>query len=435
MFTTIKIDPIGDPTPDGDCNLTLGSTGCNVTFTMHFNLTIDFYVCLDASMATQVTADTCPEYATTFVGSQTSERSAQFTQYISTWDITKALDSALLASLWDGFKADFVNCSKGSLSGCAWAATWFVPPSKVVDALRLLAAFNDALRSGVGIADAVDAIRAAKTLDPQVLAEIQGDADVVEAAFEACDLNSFPGSTRVLLADGSYRAIGSVRIGDRLLATDPATGASQAEPVTAAFTHETRQLVDVVLDGGGQLTTTEGHRIFVVKRGWTLASELRLGDLTQAADGSTHAIIGLSVRAGLAPRTVFDVTVANLHTFYVRTVGTHPPGPAGPQLHQPGHGRSGVPGRRPHPQRTRQRDCAKGCRAGRDEAVSPQRSVRRRPTRPAGGGLRAYQLSPDERQSEALQRVAAESWHQECPLHYQGPVRRKEFPGYDISRR
>ncbi|MFF3518185.1 polymorphic toxin-type HINT domain-containing protein [Streptomyces sp. NPDC002573] len=231
-----------------------------------------------------------------------------------------ALDVTL--DLWKGIfnsiKGDFTGCyhkitgdGDGTLGDCAWAATW-LPLGKVAGAIRSMDA---ALRSGEGVADALKAL---KTLDvdAETLADIERQVDVYEEARTACKVNSFPGTTEVVLADGSRKALRDVRTGDLLLATDPATGRAQGEPVTRTFHHTTVDLVDVVLTDGGRLTSTPGHRFYVTGRVWTLASDLRHGDTLRGPDGTLRTVAALHDRHQATPRTVYDLTVSGLHTFY-----------------------------------------------------------------------------------------------------------------------
>ncbi|MGX1625764.1 RICIN domain-containing protein [Streptomyces sp. NPDC055506] len=132
----------------------------------------------------------------------------------------------------------------------------------------------------------------------------------------ACRTNSFPGGTEVVLADGSRKSIREVRFGDRLLATDPGTGTTRGEAVTRTFSHTTEDLLDITLADGGSLTSTPGHQVFVVGRGWTLASDLRTGDRLRTPDGTLRTVTALRDRDEATPRTVYDLTVSGLHTFY-----------------------------------------------------------------------------------------------------------------------
>jgi hypothetical protein len=128
-------------------------------------------------------------------------------------------------------------------------------------------------------------------------------------------VNSFPGSTDVLLTDGSRKALSEVQPGDLLLATDPETGHTQGEPVTRTFHHGATDLVDMTLTDGGRLTSTPGHRFLAVGRGWTLASGLHPGDTLRTPSG-VRTVATLTMRQEATPQTVYDLTVAGLHTFY-----------------------------------------------------------------------------------------------------------------------
>jgi hypothetical protein len=55
---------------------------------------------------------------------------------------------------------------------CAWAATWFVPQSKILDAIKLVGKLNDAIRTGLGIDDALKAVEAIG-LDAKAMAELK----------------------------------------------------------------------------------------------------------------------------------------------------------------------------------------------------------------------------------------------------------------------
>ncbi|MFF4157442.1 polymorphic toxin-type HINT domain-containing protein [Streptomyces sp. NPDC001678] len=323
MFTKQEVVPLEDPKPENDCVLGMGNSGCDVKFRLRFKLTVDFYLCNDANASENVTAATCPAASILWLGRDTSERTTYVTKHFSNWDVTKIVDKAFLIGLWDGLTHDFVECSRGSVSGCAWAASWFVPPAKIVEAVDLFRALDASLRTGVGVGDAYKALKALG-LDAEVIATVEREANMAEDVLTTCTRNSFPGSTRVLMADGSHRPIRSLRVGDVVLATDPETGERRAEPVTAAFKHDTERLVDISFTGGSSLTSTAGHRVYTVEHGWTLVSELRTGDRLRGPDGALHAVSDLRDRSGLAPELVFDLTVDQFHTFYVSTEGARP---------------------------------------------------------------------------------------------------------------
>ncbi|MEN3305949.1 MAG: hypothetical protein V7603_2151, partial [Micromonosporaceae bacterium] len=136
--------------------------------------------------------------------------------------------------------------------------------------------------------------------------------------------NSFAAGTPVLLADGSSRPIQDLRTGDRVLSTDPVTGATDAEPVTGTITGTgVKHLVDVTVDTDGQagsatatLTATDNHPFWVADTGdWVTAGNLRAGQWLRTGSGTWVQITGTDRRTETT--TVHNLTVATYHTFYV----------------------------------------------------------------------------------------------------------------------
>jgi len=82
--------------------------------------------------------------------------------------------------------------------------------------------------------------------------------------------NSFAGDTPVLIADGSYRPIAQIRVGDYVVAVDPETGERSSEPVQEVFTGQgTKELIRILLagDDADDLTVTAGHPLWVNGKG------------------------------------------------------------------------------------------------------------------------------------------------------------------------
>lgn len=289
---------------------------CNtLVYKVHFDAVVSYYLCGNPDVP--ATEAGCPAEDTVFLKTQTFKGLTK-TVKISAWDVTKDV----WKGIYDSIIGDFTGCyhklngdGGGSYGDCAWAATWLPlggPIAKITEAIR---AVDTAMRTGEGVSDALKALEALD-VDAQTLADIKRSVDVYEEARTACRINSFPGTTEVVLADGSRKALRDVRPGDLLLAADPTTGRAQGEPVTRTFHHTTADLVDVTLADGGRLTSTPGHRFFVTGRGWTLASELRDGDGLRSPDGTVRTVAALLDRHETTPRTVYDLTVSGLHTFY-----------------------------------------------------------------------------------------------------------------------
>ena len=94
--------------------------------------------------------------------------------------------------------------------------------------------------------------------------------------------HSFDPATAVLLADGTTKPIGEVELGDRVAATDPATGTTTAGTVTALHANVDTDLTDVtVTNGDGDRTTihTTQHHPFwdATADAWVNAADLIVG--------------------------------------------------------------------------------------------------------------------------------------------------------------
>ncbi|MFF5424868.1 MULTISPECIES: ricin-type beta-trefoil lectin domain protein [unclassified Streptomyces] len=312
---------VTDAKQKNDCVIEVGFTGCTVTFDVTFDVEVDFFLCTDPDVP--ATATGCPATDTVLIDRRPFKGlKKEVTQYFSKWDLIeqtlvyKVLRAVLIQ--------DFIDCWRGSAGGCAWAASNFVPGkafSKIAEALNALDA---AMKTGVGVADAYKALKAIEGLDPATLARITQQVNLYEDAFTSCVRNSFPGHTPVLMADGTYRPIARVAIGDLVKAADPASGELRTQKVTATFRHGTERLVDVTLAGGGKLTSTAGHKFFVADRGWTTVADLRVGDRLRTPEGAVRTVRALRDRTGLAPTVVHDITVDGPHTFFVRATGARP---------------------------------------------------------------------------------------------------------------
>ncbi|MGW3653675.1 ricin-type beta-trefoil lectin domain protein [Streptomyces sp. NPDC000878] len=139
------------------------------------------------------------------------------------------------------------------------------------------------------------------------------------------ECNSFFPGTPVLMADGKAKPIEDVKNGDKVVATDPETGETAVETVTAEIKGEgIKNLVKVTLDTDGDkgdaiasLTATDGHPIWVPEFGdWIDATDLYSGQWLQTSAG-THVQITAIERWTAQQATVHNLTVSDLHTYYV----------------------------------------------------------------------------------------------------------------------
>jgi len=150
--------------------------------------------------------------------------------------------------------------------------------------------------------------------------------------------HSFDPSTKVLMSDGTTKAIGDIKLGERVVATDPDTDQTSSQPVTALHSNLDTDLVDVNVrpapsaesqesgEGKGDRTTrgptttlhTTAHHPFwdATQKRWVEANDLKPGHSTLRGHGGQIEEV-VDVTAVAAIRSMRDLTVATVHTYYV----------------------------------------------------------------------------------------------------------------------
>ncbi|MEU3771633.1 polymorphic toxin-type HINT domain-containing protein [Streptomyces sp. NPDC032472] len=327
VFIRPKIEPIGDPVDQNKCVLDIGFDGCTVKFKLTYNLTIDFYQCTDPAASEHVTEANCPAEYVTWIDAQNMGVQTYFKDvYFSRLEIALIFDKVFLKTLWQMLTDDFFNCAKGDLKACVSAGIDLAmgTASKRMELLmEAMQAYRVVMKTGASLEEARALAKKAE-MDPSTVAAIEREVDLSQRLFGSCKRNSFPASVPVLMADGSHKPIGSVRVGDVVMAGDTASGTARPEQVTAAFRHDTSRLIDITLADGSRLSTTAGHRLFVAGRGWTYASDLVVNDRLRDPAGREQVIATLGDRGNITPVDVFDLTVDGLHTFFVQAGGAAP---------------------------------------------------------------------------------------------------------------
>ena len=137
-------------------------------------------------------------------------------------------------------------------------------------------------------------------------------------------LNSFKGTTPVVMADGTTKAISKVKVGDKvsnnLPGADPGTK-NQTHTVTAIHvTYTDTDFTNVTIntpDGPATITGTAHHPYWdQTTRAWTDADQLRPGDRVETSNAdlalvlATHDFTSHSI-------VTYNLTVDGLHTYYV----------------------------------------------------------------------------------------------------------------------
>ncbi|MFE5515044.1 polymorphic toxin-type HINT domain-containing protein [Streptomyces sp. NPDC056529] len=171
-----------------------------------------------------------------------------------------------------------------------------------------------------------DAAKAAAKKADETAADAakRADGDGGDAGATCPIRNSFTPDTKVLLADGSTKAIKDLKPGDKVLSTDEKTGETAAKDVAATIVGEgEKHLVRVTIDTDGAegtatapITATDGHPFWIPSlRKWVDAKDLKPGQWLRTSAG-THVQV-TAVRAWTQPASVRNLTVADFHTYYV----------------------------------------------------------------------------------------------------------------------
>ncbi|MFG2006513.1 polymorphic toxin-type HINT domain-containing protein [Spirillospora sp. NPDC048911] len=142
---------------------------------------------------------------------------------------------------------------------------------------------------------------------------------------------SFLASTAVLLSNGTSKAIDQIKVGDKVLATDPETGKTTPRPVIDTIVGaDTKTLVQLTVDAterskaantekkpkSGILIATDNHPFWVVnKKQWLDAGQLKPGMWLRTSTG-THVQI-TAIKSWTKYAQVYNLTVQTDHTYYV----------------------------------------------------------------------------------------------------------------------
>ncbi len=124
---------------------------------------------------------------------------------------------------------------------------------------------------------------------------------------------SFDAETPVTTDEGPI-PIKDVDVGDKVLAWDEVTNSTGYFLVTATWAHEDPVTVLLTVDSE-TIETTPEHPFLTADGTWVTADELAVGDELQGAAGHTGTVEAVAFVA--APQTMYNLTVADAHTYVV----------------------------------------------------------------------------------------------------------------------
>ena len=125
----------------------------------------------------------------------------------------------------------------------------------------------------------------------------------------------FVAGTLVLTANG-LMAIENIRVGDKVIATDPETFETSEKKVTEAFARKVNFLIHLVV-GGEEIITTPNHPFYVKDRGFVNAGELLIGDCLISLSKNEAFVERYQTEITETPIDVYNIKVEDYHTYYV----------------------------------------------------------------------------------------------------------------------
>lgn len=114
---------------------------------------------------------------------------------------------------------------------------------------------------------------------------------------------------------GGQKNIEDVCLGDLVYAYNENEAQIKEELVTAISNREASKLVEICTDEGDQIISTVDHLWYVETAGWKRAGDLKAGEQLRTLDGTKNTVS--SVASQEKTVTVYNLTVANSHTYYV----------------------------------------------------------------------------------------------------------------------
>lgn len=127
----------------------------------------------------------------------------------------------------------------------------------------------------------------------------------------------FSGDTKVLMEDGSTRAIRDVRVGDRVT-TRRSERDSTLTAASVLSTHEMQENGFLLING--DIEVTPEHRLFVNGE-WRAAGDMVIGDSLVGPDGGVVPVRSLEWKREML--TVYNLTVEDAHSFFADGILAH----------------------------------------------------------------------------------------------------------------
>jgi Pretoxin HINT domain len=131
--------------------------------------------------------------------------------------------------------------------------------------------------------------------------------------------NCFVANTKIM-TDKGEKPIEEIEVGDKVLSKNEETGELAYKEVTHLYRNE-KEIIYELTVGDQVIKTTDNHPFWVEGKGWVLAADLHVGDKLQQSNVNTMTIASIIVVKHAELVKVYNFTVADFHTYFVRDLG------------------------------------------------------------------------------------------------------------------
>ncbi|WP_211841613.1 polymorphic toxin-type HINT domain-containing protein [Rudaeicoccus suwonensis] len=156
-----------------------------------------------------------------------------------------------------------------------------------------------------------------------IASEDAGEGAAAEGSSnDMCATQSFIPTTKVILASGATAAISTLRVGEKVVASDPVTGKTTTKTIDAVWINHDTDLMNLAVrtqSGKQTVIHTTAHHPFWdnTTHAWTEVDFLHPGDELRSLNGQPVTVVEHTAVTGAA--NMWDLTIDNLHDFYIAT--------------------------------------------------------------------------------------------------------------------
>lgn len=127
----------------------------------------------------------------------------------------------------------------------------------------------------------------------------------------------FVAGTPIALANGLYKPIEMMQIGDKVLSYDENDGQVSVQQITGIFNKEIYETISLDI-GKAHIETTFNHPFYSpINKCWIQAGKLKKGDIVLDSKGEYDIVSNTCTNYYSYPITVYNFTVENTHTYFV----------------------------------------------------------------------------------------------------------------------